>query len=76
VVVALRSELASVAVTLSIACLFSSLLISVGGLAWKALFYGLLGEEGATHREIGFVSVLAYLFFIVGAFVLVVSLLL
>jgi hypothetical protein len=45
-------------------------------LAWKALFYGLLGEEGATHREIGFVSVLAYLFFIVGAFVLVVSLLL
>jgi len=36
----------------------------------------LLGEEGATHREIGVVSMLAYLFFIGGALVLVVSLLL
>ena len=44
------------------ALLFLSLLISVGGLAWKALFYGLLGEEGATHRKIGVISILAYLF--------------
>jgi hypothetical protein len=47
---------------LSVALLFLSLLISVGGLAWKALLYGLLGEEGATHRKIGVISILAYLF--------------
>ncbi len=76
VVVALRSELDSGVVALSVALLFLSLLISVGGLAWRALFYGLLGEEGATHREIGVISILAYLFFIVGALVLVGSLLL
>jgi hypothetical protein len=35
-----------------------------------------LGEEGVTHREIGVVSMLAYLFFIVGVLVLVCSLLL
>jgi hypothetical protein len=74
VVVAPRSELAAIAVTLSVALMFLSLLFSVGGLAWKAFFYGLLGEEGATYREIGYVSMLAYLFFIVGALVLVVSL--
>ena len=76
VVVALRSALDPGIVALSVALLFLSLLISVGGLAWKAFFYGLLGEEGATHREIGVVSMLAYLFFIGGALVLVVSLLL
>jgi hypothetical protein len=76
VVVALRSELTSGVVVLSVALLFMSLLISVGGLAWKALFYGLVGEEGATHREIGFLSMLAYLSFIGGALVLVISLLL
>ena len=76
VVVALRSELASEAVDLSIALLFLSLLISVGGLAWRAFFYGVLGDEGVAHREIGVVSMLAYLFFIVGVLVLVCSLLL
>jgi hypothetical protein len=76
VVVALRSELASGLTVLSIVLLSLSLLVSVGGLAWKALLYGLLGEEGATHKEIGFFSVFAYLFFIVGVLVLVVSLLL
>jgi hypothetical protein len=75
-VVALRSELASGLTVLSIVLLSLSLLASVGGLAWKALLYGLLGEEGATHKEIGFFSVFAYLFFIVGVLVLVGSLLL
>jgi hypothetical protein len=74
VVVALRSELASGFLVLSIALLFLSLLISVVGMAWKGPFYGLLGEEGATHKEIGFFSVFAYLFFIVGVLVLVGSL--
>jgi hypothetical protein len=76
VIVALRSEFASLAVTLSAALLFLSLLISVVGPAWKALFYGLLGEEGATHKVIGPLSVFAYLSFIVGVLVLIVSLLL
>jgi len=76
VVVTLRSALASGDVTLSIALLFLSLLISVGGLAWEAFFYGLLGEEGATCREMGFVPMVAYLLFIGGVLVLVVSLLL
>jgi hypothetical protein len=76
VVVALRSELASGVVALSVALLFLSLLVSMGGLAWKAFFYALIGEEGATHREIGFLSMIAYLLFIGGALVLMASLLL
>src|ERR671917_221291 len=76
VVVALRSELASGVVALSVALLFLSLLVSMGGLAWKAFFYALIGEEGATHREIGFLSMIAYLAFIIGILVLVISLLL
>jgi hypothetical protein len=76
VVVALRPELASGLMVLSIVLLSLSLLVSVGGLAWKVLFYGLLGEEGATHKEIGFFSVFAYLFFIVGVLVLVGTLVL
>ena len=76
VVAALRSELGSGVVVLSVALLFLSLLISVGCLAWKAFFYALIGEEGATHREIGFLSMIAYLAFIIGILVLVISLLL
>lgn len=76
VVVALRSELTSGVLVWSVALFFLALLISVGCLAWKAFFYALIGEEGATYREIGFFSMIAYLAFISGAFVLVVSLLL
>jgi hypothetical protein len=76
VVVALRSELASGAVSLSIVLFFLSLLISIGALAWKAIFYGMLGEEGTTYQEIGLLTMIAYLSFIGGALLLVISLLL
>lgn len=75
-VVALRSELASAAVSFSLILFFSSLVISMGTLAWKAIFYGMLGEDVTTYREIGLPTIIAYLSFIGGALVLVVSLLL
>jgi hypothetical protein len=76
VVVALRSELVSVAVSFSLVLFSLSLVISMGALALKASFYGLLGEDVTTYKGIGVVSVLAYLLFIGGALVLVGSLLL
>ncbi len=76
VVVALRSELTSGVLAWSVALFFLALLISVGCLAWKALFYALIGEEGAMYQEIGLFSMVAYLYFISGALILVVSLLL
>ena len=76
VVVALRAELASWVVTWSVALFFLSLLFSVGGLAWKAFFYAFIGGEGATYREMGLFSLIAYLCFISGALMLVLSLLL